>query len=171
MVSTNSGSMIVLNGKEQVDNNHTTMKYIIALFMMVPLIGTAQDSCRATVGAGYSIGYSPAKQSPLFELYIAAKLTNNIILYPVSFKVHTKMNNPSVPVIIEPRIGYKFGGTEIYGGYGYHFAGQDGKTEYRKYRGFRPGAGIIQHFGRIFIATLAVSGEVYTGTIGVFAFR
>lgn len=138
---------------------------------MVPLLCTAQTNCTARAGAGFSAGYSPAKQSAVGEIYAAYKLSDHFIVYPVSFKFHSKVKLPDVPVIIEPRIGYRIYNTEIYGGIGYHAAGQDGKAEYYRYRGFRPGAGIIQHLGRTFILTAAVSGDIYTFTAGVLAFH
>lgn len=145
------------------------MKLLLICLLLLPLMVPAQTTPdSAKIGIGFSMGYSSRLQA-LGELYIAAKLSNHIRLYPVSFK-GWPTTNPSRPIIVEPRIGYLIKHTEFYLGYGYHFAGQDHRKEFDQYKGFKPGAGIIQHLGN-WTLTAAASGEVYSGTIGIVLFR
>lgn len=148
------------------------MKQFLFACLLMPLLSIAQSHCKnhLPVGAGLTAGYS-SRHSAVGEMYIAVKATEHFIIYPMSIKVHSAMSDPTMPVIFEPRLGYKLGSWEAYGGYGYHFAGQDDKPQYNQYKGFKPGAGIIKHFGQTLIVTAAISGNVATIQLGIFSFR
>ncbi len=133
------------------------------LLLLIPFASLAQN--KSALGLGLTAGYS-SKQSAAAEMYFSIPI-NKLIVYPFSMKVHSKLSDPTMPVIIEPRIGYKINSFEVYGGYGYHFAGQDSRAEFDKYKGFRPGAGIIFHFKKIIITT-AMSGNIWTIQAGLF---
>ena len=80
------------------------------------------------------------------------------------------MTDPTIPVIIEPRVGYKIKSLEFYGGIGYHSARTDLKEDYSKYVGFKPGYGIIFHTDKIFF-TVARAGNIWSIQVGFFKFR
>lgn len=144
------------------------MKLLILL--LFPLFSFAQQTkCtnRLPLGVGLTGGYS-SLHSAVGEMYFAIKASEHVIIYPMSVKVHTQMDNPAIPIIFEPRIAYKLHNAELYVGYGFHAAGQDGKAEYRKYTGMKPGAGIIYHLTKNIIVTTAISGRVATIQLGLF---
>lgn len=154
------------------------MKNVLLIFVLILAFNAANaqyvavskiPTPKALIGIGLTTGYS-SKETAVFELYTSMMVTKKIVLYPVSFKYHSSFSNPTIPVIIEPRAGYKLNTWEFYGGYGYHIAGMDGRKEYMQYRGFKPGAGIIKHFG-ILELTAGVAGNVYTLQAGIFGVK
>lgn len=136
------------------------MKTILTLIIISPLISFSQ----VKIGASLSVGLS--NKSAVGEMAIISQY-RNFTFTPVSFKVHSKMSRPDVPVIIEQRAGYRIGIVEPYIGCGVHLAGQDNKKEYKQYTGLKPALGVILHFGRI-ILTGSKSGEVYSVMVGIF---
>ena len=136
------------------------MKTILTLIILSPLISFAQIKIGASLSAGLS------NKSAVGEMAIATNY-HNLYFYPISFKIHSKMSRPDMPVIIESRAGYKLAFVEPYIGYGYHMAGQDNKPQYKQYTGLKPACGIILHRGRI-ILTGSKSGEVYSVMVGIF---
>jgi hypothetical protein len=156
--------MIVLSAMFISDKIYSLLNRKLAiLILLIPALSFAQ----AKVGAGLSAGIS-SKNAAVGSALISVQPSNNIVLYPVTITIHSKMSNPTMPVIFEPRIGYKLNTWEVYGGYGYHFAGQDNKPQYKQYQGFKPGAGIIKHLGRVLIVTAGISGKVATLQLGIF---
>ncbi|WP_018612194.1 hypothetical protein [Segetibacter koreensis] len=147
------------------------MKTIFIL--LFPILSFAQRNNCPVVPLGLAItaGYSHANYNcGVGEAFVAVKLREHLVIYPFSFKVHNKMTEPTIPVIIEPRVGYKIKSFEFYGGIGYHSARTDLKEDYSKYVGFKPGYGIIFHTGKI-VFTVARAGNIWSIQAGFFKFR
>src|SRR4051794_5957994 len=119
------------------------MKYTLLLLTLAFSQAQAQ-----TVGAGMSLGYS-SRNAPTIELMTAVKLSNSVNLYPVNIKAHLSRDIDK-PGIIETRAAYKLAGFELYGGIGYHISSMDNDKIRQQYGGFKPGAGLIKTFGKLY---------------------
>lgn len=131
-------------------------------FALIPFAASSQ------IGAGFNIGYS-SRNAPTIELMTAVKLSKKVTMYPVNIKAHLS-REVAKPAIIESRLSYKILSFELYGGYGYHISSMDNDKIRQQYGGFKPGYGLIKHFGKIYTAA-GMSGSIFTVQIGLFGFK
>lgn len=139
----------------------------LLISLLFPLCLSAQK-----IGAAASMGITNEKKIIGEGMILLEK--NNFILYPFTLKMYADMSNSSLPVIVEPRFGYKLGTWQLYGGFGYHLASVDGDTlngkDMSKINGWKPGAGIIKRFGNLFVST-GISGKIATLQIGILGLK
>jgi hypothetical protein len=143
----------------------------LLIFMMLPLLGVSQAKHLPLV-ALLSAGYA-TNNKPIFEGAIGVK-TNNFVIYPLAMKRQLS-SSPKVAQVFESRISYNIQSWEVYGGYGYHWAGSDGRKEFQKYQGFKPAIGIIYHPFKYIIISAGMSGldkyKIFSLQIGIFRFK
>lgn len=141
----------------------------ILLFVLFPVFSFSQlCKQRTAIGAGLTFGVSSLR-TPVAEMYFGFKAATHIAIYPLAIKINGT-SDPTIPQIFETRVAYTRNNWELYFGGGYHFAGQDGKQEFKKYAGFKPGFGVIKHMGKFIVAS-GMAGKVWTLQVGVFGFR
>jgi len=125
------------------------------------------------VAVGLTAGYS-SKSSFVGNFSIGAMLKDQNHL-SVNLQLFNNANRPNVPVIGEGRIGHVFGTVEVYGGCGYHYAGNNYSHEPRIFEfknGFRPAYGVIKHFDQsLWTVGAGMSGNTFSIQIGIFAVR
>lgn len=139
------------------------MKKIILIIFLLPFTAMAQRDSIA--GIGITAGYSNLKL-PTAEIYTKYKLKKGFIFHPLTFRFHAS-NSACVPVIIGTGMGYQIlKPLEIYGSLNFHAAGQDGKEEFKQYRGFRPAGGFYLHLAKYLVISGNISGDIKTIGIG-----
>ena len=156
------------------------MKLVVGLFFMLFLNitpGNAQSYFRPNEETGVAIGVTggfSSKNSLIGNFSLGAMIKGKSHL-SINLQAFSNASEVNVPVIAEGRMGYMLGTVEIYGGAGYHYAGneydhQEGYFQFKN--GFRPTYGAIKHFNNsLWTVGAGMSGKTFSVQIGIFAVR
>ncbi|MDB5249411.1 MAG: hypothetical protein JWQ40_3805 [Segetibacter sp.] len=156
------------------------MKLIVSLLFILGISITAskaqgrfQPNEETGVAVGLTGGYS-SKMSAVGNFSVGA-MVKNLNHFSINLQLFGNASAVNVPVIGEARVGHVFGTVEIYGGYGYHYAGTDhaheeGVVEFKS--GFKPAFGIVKHFYQsLWTVGAGMSGNTFSLQVGIFAVR
>lgn len=156
------------------------MKLIFSLLFILVISATCRSqksyyipNAQTGVAVGLSGGYS-SKNSAIGNFSIGA-MVKGLNHLSANLQLFGNANKANVPVIGEARIGHVFGTVELYGGYGYHYAGTDyahdaGIPQFKN--GFKPAYGVIKHFyNSLWTIGAGMSDKTFSVQAGIFVIR
>lgn len=123
------------------------------------------------LAVGMSGGYSN-KNCTIGNISLGAQLPDRNHL-SFNLVILGKLLDGDIPAIGEVRIGHQFGPLELYGGYGYHYAGHDANGMYNaNINGWKPAWGCIFRVPDTpFTISPSISGKIFSIQVGIFAIR
>ena len=155
------------------------MKQTITLLLILSLsiVASSQRRYKINEETGVAIGLSGGvtNKHSLTGNFSIGGMFKNLNHASINLQVFSNARTVGVPVIGETRLGHVFGTVELYGGVGYHYAGNRfnkgvddahypiGQSFSGYKNGFKPAYGILKHFHQSLWAVGAgMSGNIFS---------